>query len=58
MRVINDDKPLLRIIDDEIMACSSPWTGKERWFNNINAPLKAVIQVSQAKENSIAPMKP
>ena len=57
MRVINDDKPLLRIIDDEIMACSSPWTGKERWYNNINAPLKAVIQVSQAKENSIAPMK-
>ena len=56
MRVINDDKPLLRIYGDKIMACSSPWSGKEKWYNNINSPLKAVINVNQAKDNSIEPM--
>ena len=56
MRVINDDKPLLRVVGDKIMACSSPWSGKERWYNNIDAPLKAIIKVNQAKDNSIEAM--
>lgn len=56
MRVINDDKPLLRITDEGILACGSPWCGKERWNNNISAPLKAVIFVHQAKDNSIRQM--
>lgn len=57
MRVINDDKPIIRTDGDEIMVCGSPWCGKERWHNNIKAPLKAVFFVNQADENSIAKMQ-
>lgn len=53
MRVINDDKPILRIIDNKIIAYGSPWSGKERWHNNLSAPLKAVIFVNQDKVNHI-----
>lgn len=57
LRVINDDKPMVKIDGDRIMVCASPWCGKERWHNNINAPLKAVISLHQAEENKIRPMK-
>lgn len=53
LRVINDDKPIIKVIDDEILVCASPWSGKERWINNIIAPLKAVIWINQSDENSI-----
>ena len=56
MRIINDDKPILRIRDNKIIAYGSPWSGKERWHNNLSAPLKAVIFVNQDKENHIEPM--
>ena len=56
MRVINDDKPLIMETDKEILVCGSPWCGKERWNNNITAPLKGVIFIHQAKENSIREM--
>jgi len=53
MRVINDDKPLIKITSDEIVACGSPWCGKELWNNNIVAPLKAIVFIHQAPENEI-----
>ena len=56
MRVINDDKPILRLIDNQIMIYGSPWSGKERWQNNISAPLKAILFINQSKENYIEPM--
>ena len=56
MRIINDDKPILRIVDDTIVAYGSPWSGKEKWYNNNSAPLKAIIFVNQAKENHIEKM--
>ena len=57
MYMINDDKPLIRVRDDEIRVFGSPWCGKERWQNNISAPLQAVIFVNQAEENSITKME-
>ena len=57
MYVINDDKPLLRIKDNSIIVYSSPWSGKEKWHNNVSALLKAVIFVNQAKDNHIETMK-
>lgn len=53
MRVINDDKPLIRLTDDEILVCGSPWSGKERWQNRITAPLRGCICINQAEENRI-----
>ena len=40
---INDDKPLLKIKENELILYSSPWNGKERRGNNTSAPLKAIL---------------
>lgn len=53
LRVINDDKPIIKVTDEAVLVCASPWSGKERWINNINAPLKSVIWINQSDENSI-----
>ena len=42
--VINGDKPILRLDktpegEPQIVACGSPWAGKEGWQTNISAPL-------------------
>lgn len=46
-KYINDDKPLLKVDNQEIIIFSNPWNGKERRGNNINAPLKAVLFLSR-----------
>ena len=51
MKVINDDKPIIRVKDDEILVCGSPWCGKERWENNISASLKGIASLSQSDES-------
>ena len=57
MTTINDDKPLVQIVDDQIIVCGSPWHGKEGWHNNISAPLKAIVRLYQASDNTIRPME-
>ena len=32
--MINDDKPLLRIEEDRVTVCGSPWRGKHRLGSN------------------------
>lgn len=51
--VLNGDKPLIRIKDDEVLACGTPWGGKERLGTNAMAPLESVIFMERSKENSI-----
>ena len=51
-KYINDDKPLLRVNDEEVIVYSSPWNGKERRGNNISAPLKAVIFLNRGETNT------
>lgn len=43
VRVINGDKPILRFRDDgEILACGSPWSGKEHLDANVQLPLRGI----------------
>ena len=51
--MINDDKPIIRLYDGRFYACASPWSGKDRWMNNIDAPLHAIIRIKQAEQNRI-----
>ncbi len=53
MLMINDDKPIIRLYDGRFYACASPWSGKDRWMNNIDAPLHAIIRIKQAEQNRI-----
>ena len=53
-RVLNGDKPLLRIEEDgTVTAFGTPWNGKENWGENISAPLRAVCFLDRGVENRI-----
>lgn len=51
--MVNDDKPLLKISDNSIIAYGSPYNGKHRIGNNISVPLKAICILTRAAENNI-----
>ena len=51
-KYINDDKPLLKVNDNDVIVYSSPWNGKERRGNNIYAPLRAIIFLNRGESNS------
>ena len=56
--MVNDDKPLLRIKDDGVMVCGTPWNGKHRISTNCIVPLKAICILERGEENEICPVSP
>ena len=51
--MVNDDKPFLRVTDEDITVCGSPWNGKHRLGRNIAVPLKAICILERGAENRI-----
>lgn len=51
--VLNGDKPLLRVESDRILACGTPWQGKEKLGRNEILPLSAVCILSRDTKNHI-----
>lgn len=51
--MVNDDKPFLRVTDEKITVCGSPWNGKHRLGRNIAVPLKAICILERGPENKI-----
>ena len=51
--MINDDKPLLKIKENEILACGTPWNGKHRLGCNKIVPLKAICILERDTQNHI-----
>ena len=58
VKIVNGDKPLLRLIDGELYAYGTPWCGKEGYNANTKAVLDSICFVSRAKENSIKRIDP
>lgn len=52
-KIINDDKPFLKINDDSVFVYGTPWNGKEGTPNNIKSKLNAICVLSRSKENYI-----
>lgn len=54
-KIINGDKPIITIGDDRqtTMVCGSPWGGKENYYTNIMVPLRSIVFMERAEENSI-----
>jgi hypothetical protein len=50
---LNDDKPLLRIEDGEIMVYGSPFSGKSSVNLNTQAPLTAIVFIKQGLSNDM-----
>ena len=50
---INGDKVFLRIIDNVVVGCGSPWKGSSEYRLNKKVPIKGIVVLNQAKENKI-----
>lgn len=53
-RIINGDKPLVRLVGDNVFAYGTPWCGKERYNINTKGELKALCFIERGEKNSIA----
>lgn len=49
--LMNDDNPIIRIIDGKPIVYGSPWSGKTPCYRNIKAPLGAVTHIERALFN-------
>lgn len=58
VRVVNGDKPIIRIIDDTVYAYGTPWAGKERLQTNSRTELKNICFVERAESNSCVKITP
>ena len=56
--MINDDKPLLRLLGNQIFVCGTPWNGKHRLGTNRNVPLHGLCILRRGKENIIRRVSP
>lgn len=51
--ILNGDKVFLKREEDGIHAWGSPWKGSSPYAENASAPLRAIVALEQAEENSI-----
>ena len=56
--LLNDDNPVIRMVDSKAYVYGSPWSGKTHCYKNEMYPLKAVVRLSQAPFNRIAALAP
>lgn len=56
--LLNDDNPIVRVIDGEAIIYGSPWSGKTPCYKNRSMPLQAVVRLSQAPFNRITRLSP
>lgn len=51
--MVNDDKPLLKITDNGVIAYGTPYNGKHQLGCNMSVPLKALCILTRGEKNSI-----
>lgn len=58
VELMNDDNPVVRIVDGKPIMYGSPWSGKTPCYRQVHAPLGAVTRIDRAKKNSIDRLDP
>ena len=51
--LMNDDNPVVRILDSQAIVFGSPWSGKTPCYRNIQAPVGGIVRIQQRPENTI-----
>lgn len=51
--VVNGDKPLIKISDKKVIACGTPWCGKENMSSNTMVPLNAIVLMERSDINQM-----
>lgn len=52
-KLLNDDSPIIRVIDGKSIVYGSPWSGKTNCYINRCVPVQALLRLSQAPHNKI-----
>lgn len=53
VHIMNDDKPVVKLLDDQAIACGTPFDGGSGIALNESYPLKAVIFIERGENNSV-----
>ena len=56
--LINDDNPVVRVINGEVTVYGSPWSGKTPCYRNVNSLVGAIVRIVRSSENSIKGLPP
>ena len=56
--LLNDDNPIIRIINGAPYLYGSPWSGKTPCYRNVKARLKALVRIERGDCNSINKLRP
>lgn len=51
--LMNDDNPVIRILDGKAVVFGTPWSGKTLCYRNVQAPIRALVRLEQDPENQI-----
>lgn len=51
--LMNDDNPVVRIVDGIPVVYGTPWSGKTPCYRNIEAPVGAIVRIQQRPKNEI-----
>lgn len=51
--IVNGDKPLIRMTEQEAIACGTPWCGKENLATNCMVPLCAIVFMERGEKNEM-----
>ena len=54
--LMNDDNPVVRVVDGRAVVYGSPWSGKTPCYRNIEAPVGGFVQLKQAPYNKMREM--
>lgn len=56
--LLNDDNPVVRVVDGKVNVYGSPWSGKTPCYKNECLPLGGIVRLSQAPYNKINRLMP
>lgn len=56
--LINDDNPIIRLVDGFPTLYGSPWSGKTACYRNVSVPLGAVLKIERDTRNHVEPLSP
>ena len=56
--MVQGDRPMIRIQEESVLACGTPWVGSDPLFQNISLPVKAIVFLEQAPLNEITDLDP
>ena len=56
--IMNDDNPIIRMVDGKPILYGSPWSGKTPCYRNVSADLGAVVLIERGQRNYVDFPKP